>query len=67
MFVAGTLVGDERAPCKREIERSTPVLASLGEIVALTVLGLTVELRTLPAARSWIVGLGRQADAGARP
>ena len=48
VFVAGILVGDERAPYKREIERFHAVLASLGEIVAFTVLGLTVELKSLP-------------------
>jgi len=58
VFVAGILVGDERAPYKREIERFHAVLASLGEIVAFTVLGLTVELRTLPGANAWVIGLG---------
>ena len=58
VFVAGILVGDERAPYKREIERFHAVLASLGEIVAFTVLGLTVQLRSLTAANSWVIGLG---------
>jgi cell volume regulation protein A len=58
VFVAGILVGDERAPYKREIERFHAALASLGEIVAFTVLGLTVQLRSLPAANSWVTGLG---------
>ena len=58
VFVAGILVGDERAPYKREIERFHAVLASLGEIVAFAVLGLTVELRSLASADSWLIGLG---------
>ena len=36
--------GDARAPYKREIERFASALASLGEIVAFVVLGLTVSL-----------------------
>lgn len=57
VFVAGILVGDTRAPYKREIERFHAALASLGEIIAFTVLGLTVELRTLPEGRTWLEGL----------
>ena len=41
VFVAGILLGDARAPYKREIERFHGALASLGEIVAFVVLGLT--------------------------
>jgi cell volume regulation protein A len=58
VFVAGILAGDERAPYKREIERFHAALASLGEIVAFTVLGLTVSLRTLPDSNAWLIGLG---------
>jgi cell volume regulation protein A len=47
VFVAGILVGDERAPYKREIERFTGALASLSEIVAFVVLGLSVDLATV--------------------
>ena len=57
VFVAGILVGDERAPYKREIERFHAVLASLGEIVAFTVLGLTVELKSLLQGNAWLIGL----------
>jgi cell volume regulation protein A len=56
VFVAGILIGDERAPFKREIERFHASLASLSEIVAFTVLGLSVSLRSLSDA--WLVGLG---------
>jgi cell volume regulation protein A len=57
VFVAGIVVGDERAPYKREIERFHSALASLAEIVAFTLLGLTVQLKTLPDGRAWLIGL----------
>jgi potassium/hydrogen antiporter len=47
VFIAGIIFGDARAPYKREIRRFHASLASLGEIVAFTVLGLTVSLRAL--------------------
>jgi cell volume regulation protein A len=57
VFLAGILVGDARAPYKREIERFHEVLASFGEIVAFSVLGLAVSLRSLPEGNAWLVGL----------
>jgi cell volume regulation protein A len=57
VFIAGILMGDARAPYKREIERFHTALASLGEIVAFTVLGLTVELHELTHADVWVPGL----------
>jgi potassium/hydrogen antiporter len=48
VFIAGIMLGDARAPYKREIERFHASLASLAEIVAFTVLGLTVTLQDLP-------------------
>jgi cell volume regulation protein A len=45
VFLAGIVVGDARAPYKREIERFSSGLASLAEIVAFVVLGLSVPLR----------------------
>ena len=50
VFVAGILIGDERAPYKREIERFHSAIASLAEIVAFVVLGLTVDLEVLTRA-----------------
>ena len=50
VFIAGIILGDIRAPYKGEIERFHSSLASLGEIVAFTVLGLTVRLDTLSTA-----------------
>jgi cell volume regulation protein A len=57
VFVAGILVGDARAPYKGEIERFHAALASLAEIVAFIVLGLTVGLHTLPDGGAWAIGL----------
>jgi cell volume regulation protein A len=57
VFIAGVLVGDERAPYKREIERFHAALASLGELVAFIVLGLTVDLATVGRADVWVPGL----------
>ena len=57
VFVAGIVLGDERAPYKREIERFHSALASLGEIVAFIVLGLTVDLHELAKPTVWVPGL----------
>ena len=57
VFIAGILIGDERAPYKREIERFHTALASLGEIVAFVVLGLTVDLHQLARTDVWLPGL----------
>jgi cell volume regulation protein A len=57
VFVAGILVGDARAPYKGDIERFHAALASLAEIVAFIVLGLTVGLHTLPDGGAWGMGL----------
>jgi cell volume regulation protein A len=57
VFVAGILIGDERAPYKGEIRRFHSSLASLAEIVAFILLGLTVRLRDLPDGHAWAIGL----------
>ena len=57
VFVAGILIGDERAPYKREIARFHSSLASLAEVVAFIMLGLTVRLRDLPYGHAWTIGL----------
>ena len=58
VFLAGILVGDARAPYKREIERFSGALASLAEIVAFVVLGLSVDLSSVFSdSRVW-TGLG---------
>src|SRR5450631_4787132 len=57
VFVAGIVLGDERAPFKREVERFHSALASLAEIVAFVVLGLTVNLADLARSDVWVPGL----------
>ena len=57
VFAAGIVLGDERAPFKREIEAFHASLASLAEIVAFVVLGLTIDLSVIAQANVWIPGL----------
>lgn len=58
VFIAGILVGDLHAPYKAEIERFHSSLASLAEIVAFAMLGLTVSLHHLTDGNGWLIGLG---------
>jgi cell volume regulation protein A len=58
VFGAGIAIGDARAPYKREIERFHSALASLGEIVAFVMLGLTVDFDEISRADVWLPGLG---------
>jgi potassium/hydrogen antiporter len=57
VFVAGIVMGDPSAPYKREIERFHSALASLGEIVAFLVLGLTVDVSVVARPDVWGPGL----------
>jgi cell volume regulation protein A len=57
VFVAGILLGDERAPYKGEIERFHSALASLAEIIAFILLGLTIRLNDLPNEGALVIGL----------
>ena len=57
VFVAGIVLGHERVPYKGEIEHFHAALASLGEIVAFTVLGLTVDLSVIVRPDVWVPGL----------
>ena len=57
VFVAGILIGDQPAPHKKDIVRFHAALASLGEIVAFAVLGLTVSASTLADRSVWLSGL----------
>jgi cell volume regulation protein A len=57
VFVAGIALGDQRAPYKREVERFHSALASLAEIVAFAVLGLTIDLGVLARTDVWLPGL----------
>jgi cell volume regulation protein A len=58
VFAAGIVIGDEPAPYKREIRRFHSSLASLAEIVAFVMLGLTVRLSSLGDGDAWAIGLG---------
>lgn len=57
VFVAGILLGDEPAPHKTDIVRFHAALASLGEIVAFAVLGLTIDAAELASRDVWLTGL----------
>lgn len=57
VFVAGILIGEARAPYKREIEHFHSALSSLAEIVAFVVLGLTVDLDVLARPDVWVPGV----------
>src|SRR6201992_531525 len=57
VFVAGIVIGGGRAPYRGEIRRFHSSLASLSEIVAFILLGLTVRLRDLPDGHAWAIGL----------
>jgi potassium/hydrogen antiporter len=57
VFVAGIMLGDQRAPYKGEIRRVHASLASLGEIIAFTVLGLTINLRQVLSTDAWWIGI----------
>ena len=66
VLLAGILVGDVRAPYKREIEHVSASVAGLAEIVAFTVLGLTISLPYVlaPGPAVGRTGAGRAADPG---
>jgi cell volume regulation protein A len=57
VMVAGIIIGDEPAPYMREIQRFHSSLASLAEIVAFVMLGLTMRLSQLASASAWADGL----------
>lgn len=57
VFIAGIVLGDERAPYKNEIKRFHSALASLAEIVAFVALGLTIDLNVLTRLNVWLPGL----------
>jgi cell volume regulation protein A len=57
VLVAGVMMGDERMPYKAEIERFHSALASIAEVVAFILLGLTVRLADLADGDAWSIGL----------
>lgn len=57
VFVAGILIGDERAPYKSEIERFAMSMASLAEVVVFIALGLTFDVSSLGRDHLWRDGI----------
>jgi len=57
VFVAGILVGDAKAPFKREIESFHTALASLAEIVVFVSLGITIDITDLGSQHLWRDGI----------
>lgn len=57
VFLAGILVGDNRAPYELEVRRFASGLSSLAEIIAFTVLGLSVSLKDVIQPDVWIPGV----------
>jgi potassium/hydrogen antiporter len=54
VFLAGILLGDVRAPYKREITDFAGALAGIAEIVAFVVLGLSIQLSSIfDGSRLW--------------
>lgn len=57
VFLAGIVIGDTRAPYKHETERFSSALASMAEIVAFVMLGLTIDLRQLASWHEFLIAL----------
>jgi cell volume regulation protein A len=58
VLLAGILVGDSHAPFKREIQRFSSGIASLAEIAAFSILGLSVSLDAVLQPSVLWTGLG---------
>ena len=56
-FIAGILIGDVRAPFRREIENFTAGLASVAEIVVFVLLGLSIQLRDVFQPSTLLAGV----------
>jgi cell volume regulation protein A len=57
VFLMGILTGDARAPFKRETEHFVSALGTLGEIVAFTILGLSVSLHDVVTTHQLLIGM----------
>ena len=57
VFIAGILVGDVRAPFRREVDTFSAGLASLAEIVVFVLLGLSIELQDVFEPTTIVAGL----------
>jgi cell volume regulation protein A len=57
VFILGIFVGDVRAPYKREVQKFSSGLASVAEIVAFAVLGLSIRFEDLAKPGVILIGL----------
>ena len=57
VFIAGILIGDVRAPFRREIESFTAGLASVAEIAVFVLLGLSIQLRDVFQPATLLAGV----------
>ena len=57
VFIAGILVGDVRAPFRREVDTFSAGLASLAEIVVFVLLGLSVQLQDVFQPTTLLAGV----------
>jgi cell volume regulation protein A len=53
VFVTGLLIGDARAPDKREVVNFHKALANLGEIAVFVALGLTIDITDVFSGDDW--------------
>lgn len=58
VLVAGIVMGTENAQHGPSVQRFHSTLASLGEIVAFVLLGITVRLHALSVDYAWLIGVG---------
>lgn len=58
VLIAGIVVSDAVSDEAPTVERFHATLASLGEVVAFVMLGITVRLHTLVEHHAWLIGLG---------
>jgi len=58
VFVAGIVLDEAAPPTNSALARIQLNLPRLGELVAFVMLGITIDLHTLPTARTWLIGLG---------
>jgi cell volume regulation protein A len=58
VLIAGIVAGDAISAQGPDVERFHGTLASLGEVVAFVMLGITVQLHTLFSEHAWLIGLG---------
>jgi potassium/hydrogen antiporter len=58
VLIAGIVIGDAVSDEAPAVERFHATLASLGEVVAFVMLGITVRLHTVLEHHAWLIGLG---------